>query len=78
MEVFKVFILFIVSLIPTLPNSDELANLVKPVFDLYLNIDTFINVQACMICLVCLFIFSNVQLIWGIIMWVVRKIPGVS
>lgn len=78
MDLLKTFVLFLISLLPSLPASDNLIEFVKPLFGIYSNLDSFISVGTCCFCLGLLFIFCNIEFIWGIIMWIVRKIPGVS
>ncbi len=74
----KDFVLFLISLLPEIPDLSGLKPFVDALFQCYVNLDSFISIRACCICVVALILIYNVQFIWGVIMWVVRKIPGVS
>lgn len=78
MNLLKMLLLGIISLFPKLPDTSDLTNYVQPVFDLLRGMNQFISVSLVATCLVVLFVFANIEFVWGIIMWVVRKIPGVS
>ncbi|GEM_PF-1400855 len=78
MDMVKALILLIISLFPTLPDMSNLVSLIEPLVQLFVNIDSFVSVQLVGTCLGLLFVFSNAELIWSIIMWVIKKIPGVS
>lgn len=78
MELIKLFVLFLIGLVPKLPDLSGLKPAVDALFTCYENLDSFIDVRVCCICVLALILVANAQLIWAIIMWVVRKIPGVS
>ncbi len=48
------------------------------IFQLMSTADLLINVRVFGGCLVTLIVAMNIELIWGVIMWVVRKLPGVN
>lgn len=78
MDAIRSVILFLIGLFPALPDMSSLTEYFDPVFQLYGNVDSFISVKLLGVCVVFIFLFSNAEMIWGVIMWVVRKIPGVS
>lgn len=78
MNVLKAFLLFIIGLFPVLPDMSWLTGKISPVIQLISGIDAFIDVGVFALCCSLLLIFSHVDLVWGIVMWVIRKIPGVS
>jgi ABC-type sulfate transport system permease subunit len=69
-------ILGVISLFPTIPIIDTSG--LDGLFNVLSLIDSFVSLRAVSVCFVVIFIFMNIQIVWGIIMWVVRKIPGVE
>lgn len=78
MNILKAFLLFIISLFPTIPNVSWLTGYLVPVANAIASVDCIVDVGAVCLCMSLLLVFSHIDLVWGIIMWVVRKIPGVS
>jgi flagellar biosynthesis protein FlhB len=78
MNVLKAVILFIVGLFPTLPNMSSLAQPIDAVISVVRTIDSFVSVQLAGVCIGFLFVFTHLDFIWSVIMWVIRKIPGVD
>ena len=79
LNVFKFLALFIISLMPTFPDfSDALSTGLDPFFDVLFSIGAFVDLGVLSTCLVILFVVMNIDFIFAIIMWIVRKIPGVS
>ena len=78
MNVLKVVILFIIGLFPKLPDMSTLSQSVNSVTAVFSAVDSFISVSLLGFCFGVLFIFTHIDFIWSIIMWVIRKIPGVS
>jgi len=66
----------IITIFPTIPRID--LSFLDGVFMALSMVDLFINIGVVGVCLSVILVFMNIQLIWGIIMWVVRKIPGVN
>lgn len=69
-------VLGIIDLFPTIPLIDTSG--LDGVFNVVGLIDTFVSLKTVSACIVVIFIFMNAQLIWSVIMWVVRKIPGLE
>lgn len=80
LDLVKAFILFIIGLFPTLPETqfNTLFDYLQPVADVINSADMFINIPVCVTCVGLIFLVYNARAIWSLIMWVVRKIPGVS
>jgi len=80
LDLVKVFILFVIGLFPTLPESDFnlMFNYLSPVADVINTADLFVDISVCTTCVGVIFLVYNARAIWSLIMWVVRKIPGVS
>lgn len=78
MNVLQAVILFIISLFPKLPDMSFLSQSVESVTSVLCAVDAFISVELVGFCLGVLFVFTHIDFIWSIIMWVIRKIPGVS
>lgn len=76
--VVKGVILFIVNLFPTLPDMDFLSTSFQPLVNVMATINSFVSVSLFAGCCVAFIVFMNIDFIWSIIMWVVRKIPGVT
>ena len=74
----KATILFVIGLFPALPDLSFLAQSIQPFIDLLHGINLFVSVPLLGFCLGVLFVVWNIDFFWSIIMWVVRKIPGVS
>lgn len=74
----KALVLFIIGLFPTLPDMSFLSSSIQPVINVLASIDSFVSVPLVAGCFVALIVFMNIDFVWSIIMWVIRKIPGVS
>ena len=71
------YVLFgIISLLPRIPIVK--LDFLDGVFQLLSLADLLIDVRVFAGCLVTVIMILNIDLIWAIIMWVVRKIPGVD
>lgn len=78
MNLLKVFLLAVIGLFPTLPSMDWLIGGIDPVFEVIGLVDHVVSIRTLALCFGVLLVASNIQFVWGIIMWVIRKIPGVS
>lgn len=77
LDLLKALFLFIINLFPTIP-STGIAAFIEPAKRLIHGINLVISVPLLGTCLTLIIVFYNIRFIWSIIMWVVRKIPGVS
>lgn len=74
---FKLAHLFI-SLIPKFPAFEQLNVSLAPVFYVIKLFNIFVSVRTLSVCLITILIVYNIKFVWSILMWLVRKIPGVS
>lgn len=69
---------FLVGLFPAFPTFDSLNVSLSPVLYVMKMINMFVSVKLIGTCLVIILIIYNIKFVWSILMWIVRKIPGVS
>lgn len=74
----KSLILFIISLFPTIPDMSFLSQSLEPLVNALVSINSLISISLFAWCCFTLIIILNIEFVWSIIIWVVRKIPGVS
>ena len=74
----KLFLKFLINLFPTLPAFEDSSGFLNKLGEVvgYANLFCYLNVVLS--CLVLCFVVANARAIWALIMWIVRKIPGVS
>ncbi len=73
----KLVILLVIGLFPDIPSLGSSSS-VNPLFDVLRAVNSFVSVPLVGFCVAALFVFLNADFLWSIIMWVVRKIPGVE
>lgn len=78
MDLLKTFLLFIIGLFPEFPKLSFIQPFIDTFFYVVRLVDRFISVPTLGVCFVAIIICYNARAIWSIVMWVVRKIPGVS
>lgn len=78
MELLKSFFLFILSLFPKLPDLSFISEFISDFMEIVTSVNRFISVPTMGVCFIALFACYNVRAIWSVVMWVIRKIPGVS
>lgn len=66
------------NLLPKFPSFEALNVNLSPVFYVIKFINAFINIRVVGMGLVIVLIIYNLKFVWSILMWLVRKIPGVS
>lgn len=76
LDIVKAVLLFLIGLFPELPDMSSIVEFFDPLYQVYMQMNSFISVKLVAGCVLFFFILSNIEFIWGIIMWVVRKIPG--
>ena len=69
---------FLVRLFPALPRFDNLAVTLDPIAYIIRFLDMFVSLELVSRCLLTILVVYNIKFGWSILMWVVRKIPGVS
>lgn len=69
---------FLVRLFPAFPRFDNLAVTLGPVAYTIRFVDMFVSLKTVSACLLVILVVYNIKFGWSILMWVLRKIPGVS
>lgn len=65
MNILKSFFLFIIGLFPSLPDMTGLIGTVAPVARVLGAVDHFVDLGVVAACVAALFVFANVEFIWG-------------
>ncbi len=78
LNLLKKLLLFVIGLFPDFPSM----SFIKPYIDSFVSVvksmSQFVSVPVLGVCLMAILLCYNARAIWSIIIWVVRKIPGVS
>lgn len=69
---------FLVGLFPSFPRFDALATALDPLAYVIRFLDLFVSMQTLSRCLLVILLVYNIKFGWSALMWVLRKIPGVS
>jgi len=69
---------FLVGLFPSFPRFDSLAVTLNPIAYVIRFLNLFVSMQMISRCLLIILIIYNIKFGWSALMWVIRKIPGVS
>lgn len=78
LSVLKALILFVIGLFPKLPDVSFIRGYVVPFVELARSVNMVLDVKVVGSCLTLILLVYNARAIWSIIVWAVRKIPGVS
>ncbi len=78
MDALKALIIFVIGLFPPLPDLSFLNTYIDSFVSVIKSLNQFVSVPTIGICFLAIFACYHARAIWSIIMWVVRKIPGVS
>ena len=68
----------IVGLIPAFPSFSGLNVTLQPIFYIVDFVNLFVDIPMAARCLLLLLVVYNARFIWSILVWLVKKIPGVS
>ena len=69
---------FLINLFPKFPSFDGLNASMSPLLHVVKFVNMFISVSLLSRCMIILLIVYNLKFVWSILMWLIRKIPGVS
>lgn len=69
---------FFIGILPQFPSFDGLYINLQPLLTALLQINTFVDLKVLQTCLLIILVVYNIKFLWSIVMWIVRKIPGVS
>lgn len=67
-----------INLIPKFPSFQQLNVNLSPLFYVIKFVNLFINIRVVGVCLLIILVVYNIKFVWSILMWLIRKIPGVS
>lgn len=74
----KGLILFVISLFPSLPDMTFLSQSLEPFVKVISSVNSFVSVPLFAGCCLVLVVILNIEFVWSVIIWVVKKIPGIS
>ena len=69
---------FLINLFPKFPSFNGLNASMSPLLYMVKFVNMFISVSLLSRCMIILLIVYNLKFVWSILMWLIRKIPGVS
>lgn len=69
---------FLIGLFPAFPRFDALTAVLDPIAYVIHFLDLFVSMQVVSRCLLIILLVYNIKFGWSILMWVIRKIPGIS
>lgn len=69
---------FFISLFPTFPSFGDLRISQSPMLLAVGEFGRFVDLRVLSTCLLILLVVYNIKFVWSILMWIIRKIPGVS
>ncbi len=69
---------FLVGLFPAFPSFEGLSVALGPVAYLIRFLDLLVSMEMVSRCLLVILVIYNIKFGWSVLMWVIRKIPGVS
>lgn len=69
---------FLIGLFPSFPRFDNLMVTLDPIAYVIRFLNLFVSMQMVSRCLLIILIIYNIKFGWSILMWVIRKIPGMS
>ncbi|WMJ84287.1 hypothetical protein ACS3UN_07980 [Oscillospiraceae bacterium LTW-04] len=78
LNLLKTLVLFVLNLFPDLPDTSFVNGFFDPVVKVINNANVWIHVPTVSTCFVLILLCYNARAIWSVVMWVIRKIPGVS
>lgn len=68
----------LIYLVPSFSIPAGMSTAISSVFSLIATVGFFIPLGTLFACMVVMLAVYNIQIIWGLIHWVIRKIPGLS
>ena len=78
LNILKSFVTFIIGLLPPFPSFDFLVEPIGFLVEIICRCNQFFSVSLFFSCIAIIFIINNIRLIWGIITWIINKIPFIN
>ena len=72
------FVRFLIGLFPSFPRFDSLDVSFDPLLYVIRFVNLFISIKVVAGGILLLLVVYNIKFVWSILMWLIRKIPGVS
>lgn len=69
---------FIVNLVPAFPRFDSLQANLSPIAYILQFVNIFVDLQFLSKCMLIILVVYNLKFGWSILMFVIKKIPGIS
>ena len=69
---------FLIILFPKFPSFNGLNMSMSPLLYVVKFVNMFISVSLLSRCVIIVLVVYNLKFVWSILMWLIRKIPGVS
>ena len=69
---------FLINLVPKFPSFNGLNMSMSPLLYVVKFVNMFISVSLLSRCVIIVLVVYNLKFVWSILMWLIRKIPGVS
>lgn len=69
---------FLINLFPRFPSFAQLNVSLSPLFYVIKFVNMFISIPVLGRCMIIVLIVYNLKFVWSILMWLIKKIPGVS
>lgn len=69
---------FLIGCFPRFPDFSSLNVSLSPLFYIIRFINNFVSVPLIGKCCLIILVVYNIKFAWSIVMWLIRKIPGVS
>lgn len=69
---------FLINLFPKFPSFNSLNVSLSPLLYVVRLLNIFVSFPVVSKCLLVVLVIYNLKFIWSILMWLLRKIPGVS
>ena len=78
LDVLKALILFVIGLFPKLPDVSFIRSYVSSFVELARSVNMVLDLKVVGSCFTLILLVYNARAVWSVIIWAVRKIPGVS
>ncbi len=67
-----------IGLFPTFPSFGRIRVSQTPLVQAISQLGRFVDLHVLSTCLLIILVVYNIKFVWSILMWIIRKIPGVS
>lgn len=78
LNLIKSFLLFLISLFPDFPAISYDSGFLSVLSSAISKANIICHLNVVISCIVVCLVICNIRFIWSLVMWVVRKIPGIN